>query len=68
MVNNENFRNKKTFHIHIYRVVGKIEFDVEGSDDQEALMLAMEAGKGIKPEDFGSSECEFISMIIEEKE
>ena len=60
-------RHKKLIHVHIYHVVGKIEFDIEDTgDEEEALMMAMEKGKNIMPEEFGDSECEYISMIVEE--
>lgn len=54
------------YHIHIYKVVGKMEVDIEAKVPSEAKSNALKALKKIKNPTplFGKSDCQYISMAF----
>jgi len=43
------------FHIHIYKVIGKLELDIEASNDLEARKKALELAKEV--DNFQEPDC-----------
>jgi len=50
---------KKTYHVHIYKVLSKAELDVEADSSQDAR------GRALKKKDrleFGKSDCKYLAL------
>lgn len=60
------------FHVHVYKVVGKMEFDLETGSEEEAKRKALAWTENIKDitvfpnETWDESECQRIAIIPEE--
>lgn len=63
---------KTDVHVHIYKLVGKIEFDIKGvRDQQDGIRKAMELHAKLENEgeiEYEKPERDFIAMIPEEGE
>lgn len=54
------------FHVHVYKVIGKLDLDIEASNDLEAREKALELAKTI--DEFQESDCQFIVFSFDEQE
>ena len=54
------------FHIHVYKVIGKLEFNIEASNDLEARTKALELAKEV--DNFQEPDCQFIVFSFDEQE
>ena len=55
----------KTFHIHVYKVSGKAEVNVEADSEAEAKKIAADIIKENKDLPFGVSDCNHIILAFE---
>lgn len=56
---------KKKFHVHVYKVVGLVEMDLEAETDTDALDEALRIVKEEKPK-FEEPDNEFITVTWNE--
>ncbi len=51
----------KTYHVHVYEVSGKVEFDIEADTAEQAQQIALNKIERVWW--FGKSDCNHIALI-----
>lgn len=53
---------EKEYHVHVYRVKGLIEVNVEAKSRNEALSKALKEVENAPPQTFMKSDCEMVAI------
>lgn len=50
-------------HVHVYRVNGLVENDVEADTQEKAMKAALTMAASMKPEEIGLPDCKFVAVV-----